>query len=81
MTPTVISPTNPELPSDATRPEMLPITSIGTNTTLSPNRTCSMIESPTKDSAMLDSPPIQDLIVVTNASQAIRIPPLRWLLI
>ena len=79
MTPTVINPTNPELPSDATRPEMLPITSIGTNTTLSPNRTCSMIESPTKDSAMLDSPPIQDLTVVTNASPAIRIPPLRWL--
>ena len=81
MTPTVINPTNPELPSDATRLEMLPITSIGTNTTLSPNRTCSMIESPTKDSATLDRPPIQDFTVVTNASPAIRIPPYRWLLI
>jgi len=81
MTPTVIKPTNPELPSDETRPEMLPITSIGTNTTLSPNRTCSMIDSPTKDRATLVRPPIQDFTVVTNASPAIRIPPLRWLLI
>ena len=77
MTPTVIRPTNPELPSDVTRPCMLPITSIGTNTTLSPNRTCSMIDSPTRDRATLDRPPIQDLIVETTFSPAIgKLPPL-----
>ena len=77
MTPTVISPTNPALPSDVTRLCMLPITSIGTNTTLPANRTCSMIDSPTKDRAILDSPPIQDLIVETTFSPAIgKLPPL-----
>ena len=77
MTPTVIRPTNPELPSDVTRPCMLPITSIGTNTTLPANRTCSMIDSPTKDRAMVVRPPIQDFIVVTIFSPAIwYIPPL-----
>ena len=77
MTPTVIRPTNPELPSDVTRLCILPITSIGTNTTLSPNRTCSMIDSPTRDRATLDRPPIQDLIVETTFSPAIgKLPPL-----
>ena len=77
MTPTVISPTNPELPSDVTRPCMLPITSIGTNTTLPANRTCSMIDSPTRDRAILDRPPIQDFIVETTFSPAIgKLPPL-----
>ena len=77
MPPTVISPTNPELPSDVTRPCMLPITSIGTNTTLPENRTCSMIDSPTRDRAILDRPPIQDFIVETTFSPAIgKLPPL-----
>ena len=78
MTPTVIKPTNPELPSDATRLEMLPITSIGTKTTLSANRTCSITASPSKDMATLVRPPIQDLIVETTASPAIMFPPV-WL--
>ena len=77
MTPTVISPTNPALPSDATRFCMFPMTSTGTNTTLPAKRTCSMIASPTKDRAILDRPPIQDLIVETTFSPAIgKLPPL-----
>ena len=77
MTPTVISPANPELPSDVTRPCMFPMTSTGTNTTSGPNRTCSMIDSPTRDKATLDRPPIQDLIVETTFSPAIvKLPPL-----
>ena len=77
MTPTVIKPANPELPSDVTKPCMFPMTSTGTNTTLSPNRTCSMIDSPTRDRATLDRPPIQDLIVETTFSPAIgKLPPL-----
>ena len=77
MTPTVISPTNPALPSDATRFCMFPMTSTGTNTTLPAKRTCSIIASPTKDKAILDRPPIQDLIVETTFSPAIgKLPPL-----
>ena len=77
MTPTVISPANPELPSDVTRPCMFPMTSTGTNTTLGPNRTCSTIASPNRDSATLDRPPIQDLIFATKLSPAIgKLPPL-----
>ena len=77
MTPTVISPANPALPSDVTRPCMFPMTSTGTNTTLPAKRTCSMIASPTKDRAILDRPPIQDLIVATKLSPAIgKLPPL-----
>jgi len=76
MTPTVISPANPELPSDVTRPCMFPMTSTGTNTTSGPNRTCSTIASPSKDTATETNPPIQDLIVATMFSPAIRIPPL-----
>ena len=76
MTPTVIKPANPELPSDVTRPCMFPMTSTGTNTTLGPNRTCSTIASPSKDTATETNPPIQDLIVVTTFSPAIRIPPI-----
>ncbi|SVE09105.1 uncharacterized protein METZ01_LOCUS461959, partial [marine metagenome] len=49
MTPTVISPANPALPSDVTRPCMFPMTSTGTNTTFGPNRTCSTIASPNRD--------------------------------
>ena len=77
MTPTVISPTNPALPSDVTRPCMFPMTSTGTNTTSGPNRTCSTIASPNSDRATLDRPPIQDLIVATKLSPAIgKLPPL-----
>ena len=77
MTPTVIKPANPELPSDVTRPEMFPITSTGTNTTSGPKRTCSTIASPSKDTATETNPPIQVLIVVTIFSPAIwYIPPL-----
>ena len=77
MTPTVIKPANPELPSDVTRPCMFPMTSTGTNTTLGPNRTCSTIASPSKDTATETNPPIQDLIVVTTFSPAIgKLPPL-----
>ncbi len=77
MTPTVISPTNPALPSDVTRPCMFPMTSTGTNTTSGPNRTCSTIASPNSDRATLDRPPIQDLIVATTFSPAIgKLPPL-----
>ena len=71
MTPTVISPTSPASPSDATRPEMLPMTSTGTNTTFGPNRTCSTIASPSKETATVVMPPIQDLIVETTFSPAI----------
>ena len=70
MTPTVISPTSPASPSDATRPEMLPMTSTGTNTTFGPNRTCSTIASPSKDTATDTIPPMQDLIVETIVSPA-----------
>ena len=77
MTPTVISPANPALPSDVTRPCMFPMTSTGTNTTFGPNRTCSTIASPNSDKATLDRPPIQDLIVETTFSPAIgKLPPL-----
>ena len=77
MTPTVISPANPELPSDVTRPEMFPMTSTGTNTTSGPNRTCSTIASPSKDTATDTKPPIQDLIVETIVSPAMcKLPPL-----
>jgi len=77
MTPTVISPANPALPSDVTRPCMFPMTSTGTNTTSGPNRTCSMIASPNRETATAEMPPIQDLIVATTFSPAIRIiPPL-----
>ena len=77
MTPTVISPTNPALPSDATRFCMFPMTSTGTNTTFGPNRTCSMIASPNRDMATVEMPAIQDLIVEITFSPAIwYIPPL-----
>ena len=77
MTPTVISPANPELPSDVTRPCMFPMTSTGTNTTSDPNRTCSIIASPNRDTATAEMPPIQDLIVATTFSPAIgKLPPL-----
>ena len=77
MTPTVIRPANPALPSDVTRLCMFPMTSTGTNTTSGPNRTCSTIASPNRDRATLDRPPIQDLIVATTFSPAIgKLPPL-----
>ena len=77
MTPTVISPANPELPSDVTRPCMFPMTSTGTNTTFGPNRTCSTIASPNRDTATAEMPPIQDLIVEITFSPAIgKLPPL-----
>ena len=77
MTPTVIKPANPELPSDVTKPCMFPMTSTGTNTTFGPNRTCSMIASPNRDTATAEMPPIQDLIVATTFSPAIgKLPPL-----
>ncbi len=77
MTPTVINPTNPELPSDVTRPCMFPMTSTGTNTTFGPNKTCSTIPSPNRDTATETNPPIQDLIVETTFSPAIgKLPPL-----
>ena len=76
MTPTVIKPANPELPSDVTRPCMFPMTSTGTNTTSGPKRTCSTIASPNRDTATAEKPPIQDLIVETTFSPAIRIPPI-----
>ena len=77
MTPTVIRPTNPELPSDVTRLCMFPMTSTGTNTTFGPNRTCSTIASPNRDTATAEMPPIQDLIVEITFSPAIwYIPPL-----
>ena len=78
MTPTVISPANPALPSDVTRPCMFPMTSTGTNTTSGPNRTCSTIASPNSDKATLDRPPIQDFIVATTLLPAIRNPPFGW---
>ena len=71
MTPTVIKPANPELPSDVTRPCMFPMTSTGTNTTSGPNKTCSMIASPNRDTATAEKPAIQDLIFVTTFSPAI----------
>ena len=71
MTPTVIRPTNPELPSDDTIPEILPMTSTGTNTTESPKRTCSTIASPSKDTPTVVSPPIHDFTVATKFSPAI----------
>ena len=80
MTPTVISPANPELPSDVTRPCMFPMTSTGTNTTSGPNKTCSIIASPNRDTATVEMPVIQDLIVVTTFSPAIKITSLGWLL-
>ena len=77
MTPTVIKPANPELPSDVTRFCMFPMTSTGTNTTFGPNRTCSTIASPNRDTATAEMPPIQDLIVEITFSPAIwYIPPL-----
>ena len=77
MTPTVIKPANPELPSDVTRLCMFPMTSTGTNTTFGPNRTCSTIASPNRDTATAEMPPIQDLIVEITFSPAIwYIPPL-----
>jgi len=77
MTPTVIKPANPELPSDVTRPCMFPMTSTGTNTTSDPKRTCSTIASPNRDTATAEMPPIQDLIVEITFSPAIwYIPPL-----
>ena len=75
MTPTVISPANPELPSDVTRPCMFPMTSTGTNTTSDPNKTCSIIASPNRDTATAEMPVIQDFIVATTFSPAIRLPP------
>ena len=71
MTPTVISPANPELPSDVTRPCMFPMTSTGTNTTESPKRTCSTIASPSNDTPTVVSPPIHDFTVATKFSPAI----------
>ena len=71
-------PTKPELPNVPITETMLPITSIGTKTTLSANRTCSITASPSKDMATLVRPPIQDLIVETTASPAIMFPPV-WL--
>ena len=77
MTPTVISPANPELPSDVTRLCMFPMTSTGTNTTFGPNRTCSTIASPNRDTATVEMPAIQDLIVEITFSPAIgKLPPL-----
>ena len=78
MTPTVIKPANPELPSDVTRPCMFPMTSTGTNTTSGPKRTCSTIASPSKDTATETNPPIQDFIVVTIFSPAIEFTSFGW---
>ena len=73
----MIRPTNPELPSDVTRFCMFPMTSTGTNTTFGPNRTCSMIASPNRDTATVEMPAIQDLIVEITFSPAIgKLPPL-----
>ena len=77
MTPTVIKPANPELPSDVTRLCMFPMTSTGTNTTFGPNRTCSTIASPNRDTATAEMPPIPALILEITFSPAIwYIPPL-----